>query len=132
MEKTEKVTLIHSISFKILILVVCIVAYSLVGSVLSATSQSRKIVEETNENYILSLAEQGAQTIGNIPSELMSNGEYLSVMQGIEMKGIDSAYAYLVDADGTMLYHPTAEKIGQPIENSVIKMIKKWAFFVFS
>ena len=121
MEKTEKVTLIHSISFKILILVVCIVAYSLVGSVLSATSQSRKIVEETNENYILSLAEQGAQTIGNIPSELMSNGEYLSVMQGIEMKGIDSAYAYLVDADGTMLYHPTAEKIGQPIENSVIK-----------
>lgn len=121
MEKTEKITLIHSISFKILILVVCIVAYSLVGSVLSATSQSRKIVEETNENYILSLAEQGAQTIGNIPSELMSNGEYLSVMQGIEMKGVDSAYAYLVDADGTMLYHPTAEKIGQPIENSVIK-----------
>ena len=68
MEKTEKVTLIHSISFKILILVVCIVAYSLVGSVLSATSQSRKIVEETNENYILSLAEQGAQTIGKFTS----------------------------------------------------------------
>lgn len=121
MEKTEKVTLIHSISFKILILVVCIVAYSLAGSVLSATSQSRKVVEETNENYILSLAEQGAHTISNIPPELASAGGYLGAMQGIDMKGVDSAYAYLVDADGTMIYHPSAEKIGQTVENSVIK-----------
>lgn len=121
MEKTEKVTLIHSISFKILILIVCIVAYSLLGSVLSATSQSRKIIETTNENYILSLAEQGAHAISNIPQELVNAGGYLSAMQGIEMKGVDSAYAYLVDADGFMVYHPTAEKIGQPVENSVIK-----------
>ena len=121
MEKNEKVTFIHSISFKILLLVVCIVAYSLVGSVLSANSTVTEIVEKTNENYILSLAEQGAQTISNIPPELVSNGEYTKVMQAIEMKGTESAYAYLVDADGTMLYHPTAEKIGQPVENSVIK-----------
>ena len=37
------------------------------------------------------------------------------------MAGIDSAYAYLVSADGTMLYHPTADKIGQSVENTVIK-----------
>lgn len=121
MEKTEKVTLIHSISFKILILVICIVAYSLMGSVLSANLKSREIVENTNENYILSLAEQGAHAISSIPPELVSAGGYLSAMQGIEMKGVDSAYAYLVDADGTMIYHPTAEKIGQLVENSVIK-----------
>lgn len=121
MEKTEKVAFVHSISFKILVLVVCIVAYSLVGSVLSANMKSRKVVETTNENYILSLAEQGAQTISSIPPELARNGEYQSVMKGIEMKGVDSAYAYLVDADGIMLYHPTADKIGQPVENSVIK-----------
>ena len=78
-------------------------------------------MEESNENYILSLAEQGAQTITNIPEELINSDEYAAVMQGIEMKGIDSAYAYLVSADGTMLYHPTAEKIGQSVENSVIK-----------
>ena len=36
------------------------------------------------------------------------------------MEGIDSSYAYLVDTDGTMLYHPTAEKIGQPVENAVV------------
>ena len=121
MGKTEKVTFIHSISFKILILVAGIVIFSLIGSVLSANSKASEIVETTNQNYILSLAEQVAETISNIPSEMVSNGEYANVMQGIEMKGIDSAYAYLVDSDGTMLYHPTAEKIGQPVENSVVK-----------
>lgn len=121
MENTEKVNFIHSISFKILVLVVCIVAYSLVGSVMSANSTTTEIVEKTNENYILSLAEQGAQTISNIPPEMVNSGEYNKVMQGIEMKGIESVYAYLVDAEGIMLYHPTAEKIGQPVENAVIK-----------
>jgi len=33
---------------------------------------------------------------------------------------MDSSYAYLVSSDGTMLYHPTEEKIGQPVENAVV------------
>ena len=37
------------------------------------------------------------------------------------MDGISSAYGYLVDSDGTMLYHPTADKIGKPVENEVVK-----------
>ncbi len=34
---------------------------------------------------------------------------------------LDSAYVYVVDADGTMIYHPNEEKIGQPVENEVVK-----------
>ncbi len=37
--------------------------------------------------------------------------------------GTKSSYAYLVDEKGTMLYHPTAEKIGQPVENEQIKAV---------
>ena len=121
MGQTQKVTFIHSISFKIVLLVIAIAIFTLIGSVISAYNEAKNILEESNENYILSLAEQGAQTITNIPEELINSDEYAAVMQGIEMKGIDSAYAYLVSADGTMLYHPTAEKIGQSVENSVIK-----------
>ena len=36
------------------------------------------------------------------------------------MEGISSAYGYLVDTDGTMIYHPTEEKIGEQVENSVV------------
>lgn len=34
---------------------------------------------------------------------------------------LDTAYIYFVDARGIMLHHPTAEKIGQPVENEAVK-----------
>lgn len=34
-----------------------------------------------------------------------------------------SSYAYIVDEKGNMLYHPTAEKIGKPVENAQIKEV---------
>lgn len=36
---------------------------------------------------------------------------------------LPSAYTYVVNHDATMLYHPTEEKIGQPVENEVVKGI---------
>lgn len=121
MEKTEKTTFINSISFRILLLVMGVVVCSVFGCVMSAVTRTRDIIEDTNQNFILSIAEQGAYTISNIPSDQVAGGAYISAMQGIEMKGVESAYAYLVDDSGTMLYHPTSEKIGQSVENSVIK-----------
>lgn len=44
-------------------------------------------------------------------------------LREISIQDLESSYAYLVSVDGTMLYHPTAEKIGQPVENSVVKGI---------
>ena len=41
----------------------------------------------------------------------------------IVIRNMESSYAYVVSADGTMLYHPTAEKIGQPVENAAVKML---------
>ncbi|HWQ31111.1 MAG TPA: methyl-accepting chemotaxis protein, partial [Negativicutes bacterium] len=37
--------------------------------------------------------------------------------------GTKSSYAYLVDEKGAMLYHPTREKIGKPVDNEQIKDI---------
>ena len=119
--KQEKVTFIHSISAKITLLAVFIVVVSLVGSMINASSKSSDVVETVNAHYILSLAEMGAQTIGNIPAEIATDEQFSRVVSDISMKGVDSAYAYLVSADGTMLYHPTADKIGKTVENPVIK-----------
>lgn len=120
MQKTEKVSFIHSISFRIILLVIGITLYTLLGSIVGAYVVSEGIVEESNENYILSMAEMGAETITDLPDEKLNQEGYTSVMEQIDMKGITSAYAYLVAEDGTMLYHPTADKIGQTVENSVI------------
>jgi hypothetical protein len=93
------------------------------GSVINASSKSRKVVENVNSNYILSLAEMGAQTIGNIPADIATDEEYSKIISEINMTGVESAYAYLVSEDGTMIYHPTADKIGQPVENTVVKEV---------
>jgi methyl-accepting chemotaxis protein len=35
--------------------------------------------------------------------------------------GLKTAYIYFVDREGIMLYHPTPEKIGNPVENAAVK-----------
>ena len=47
---------------------------------------------------------------------------YLTSMQVLETK---SSYAYLVDEKGVMLYHPTADKVGLPVENELINGVVK-------
>ena len=56
---------------------------------------------------------QGYNTATNYNNLSDSIGE-------VGLKGVESSYAYLVAGDGTMLYHPTREKVGQPVENVVI------------
>lgn len=121
MEKTEKVAFVHSISFRIVLLVIAIAVASVLGSIVGANSKAEEILGETNEHYILSLAELGAEMITDNTNALSKTEDYAAIMEDIDMKGVDSAYAYMVSSDGTMLYHPTTDKIGEQVENSVVK-----------
>lgn len=42
-------------------------------------------------------------------------------LEGVKINDLKSSYIYVVDPTGTMLYHPTPEKIGQPVENEAVK-----------
>ncbi|MGN0485361.1 MAG: methyl-accepting chemotaxis protein [Lachnospiraceae bacterium] len=121
MGKTRKKVGLHSIAMRIMVLTICVILVTMIGCVINANLKARTIVEKTNEDYILSLAEQAALMLDELPKEFETQEEYADVLEEMQMKGVDSAYMYLVSQDGTMLYHPTAEKIGQPVENSVIK-----------
>ena len=121
MENQEKVSLVHSISFKIVILITSALILTQLSNVFAAKTKASAVMGDIIENYILSIAEQGAQTINSIPPQIACIEEYSGVMMGLKMNGVSSAYAYLVSSDGTMLYHPTASKIGQSVENEVIK-----------
>ena len=121
MEKQKKVSFLHSISAKIVLLVIVVTLISTVANMTNTSNRTKQVLKEVNENYIMSMAESAAATISNIPSQIASNDEYAKVLADVKMEGIDSAYAYLVDADGTMIYHPTADKIGKPVENTVVK-----------
>ena len=121
MEAKEKVSFIHSITAKIMLMVVVMVALSLMACISIANVRSSATVNNVNENFILSLTESVAKTLDKIPAETDFSSQCAAVMQDMSMEGVPSAYGYLVDSDGTMLYHPTADKIGKSVENEVVK-----------
>ena len=59
--------------------------------------------------------------ISNADTEDLDYDEYAKSLSDVKLEGIDSSYVYVVKNDGTMLYHPTKEKVGQLVENAVIK-----------
>ncbi|MBU5429509.1 methyl-accepting chemotaxis protein [Kineothrix sp. MSJ-39] len=42
-------------------------------------------------------------------------------LDGVGIEGVESSYVYVVDENGTMVYHPDGSKIGKPVENEVVK-----------
>ncbi len=50
-------------------------------------------------------------------------GNLSNALGEVGLDGVPSSYAYLVSGDGTMLYHPTKDKVGQPVENAVVKNV---------
>ena len=122
----RKIPFLHSIRTKIVL--VLIFALLAQGICLSAVTMSsvRNQLNTLNRKYMYDTAVAyskvmdqmiGAQgyTIATIYSNLETN------LGGVGVDGIDSSYAYLVSASGTMLYHPTQDKVGQPVENEVVK-----------
>lgn len=55
--------------------------------------------------------------------QVLSKEELEILAADIQVEGLESSYAYVVASDGTMLYHPTADKIGKPAENEAVKQL---------
>ena len=123
METKEKVSFIHSIAAKIMLMVVVMVALSLMACISIANVRASATVSNVNEKFILSLTESSGKNIGQDSGRGRFFHQCAAVMQDMSMEGVPSAYGYLVDSDGTMLYHPTADKIGKAVENEVVKAL---------
>ena len=84
-----------------------------------------KSFSATQESYMEDMAISYGKMLGNYVDEggleIISTPEIQSMLSEIQINGKESSYAYVVNLDGIMLYHPTAEKIGVSVENSVVK-----------
>lgn len=120
MGEKVKVSFIHSITMRVLVLVIGVIVLSVVTNMAGISTKMRQILGSVNENYILSLATTARGMVGNLPEESGNTEVYTEILGGIKMEGIDSSYIYMVDSDGIMLYHPLPEKIGQKVENAAV------------
>ena len=114
-----------SIATKIAALVIAAVVISNLVSLVICIYSAREQISNAVQNNMLTMAETYATTVNGIQEqqggEPVSYERYVQILSGVQVKGMDSSYIYVVDQDGTMLYHPTEDKVGQPVENEVVK-----------
>lgn len=121
---------IFSIKFRVMGTVVASVLLASIILLLITVPSTKSEIQRINKNYILDLAQVCGEELDNLKLngydifdiEDPATAAVLSNVLGhIKVKGVPSSYAYLVSKDSTMLYHPTPEKIGGKVENSVVK-----------
>lgn len=126
-EDGQRVGILHSIRSRIIIMAAAIIAVSTILVWLTVQPLITLTVTDTQEQYLDDMTIAYGKMIANYIAEngleIVSTDEVQEVLKEIHINGKESSYAYVVDLDGTMLYHPTAEKIGVPVENSVVKGI---------
>lgn len=116
----------HSIKFRLIMMTLVICA--MMGGLINFYSihQSRASYKKVVWNYMNDIALAYGRQVDNIIADLGEDKAFdpmvlQTILAGVGIEGVSSSYAYMVDADGTMLYHPTSDKIGKTVENSVVK-----------
>ncbi len=120
-EKREhkKIPIFSSLKFKmVLMLIVATVVTAATLLLIMVPFSERQIKNET-KNYMYDIAQSSCSILDTMTST--DDAALKEHFQNVGVEGISSSYAYIVSSDGTMLYHPTAEKIGKSVENAVIK-----------
>ena len=123
--KDTKVTFLSSIKTKIILLVVFAIIGTLAINLWTMIPVISDEISTLNQNYMYDIAVSNGEIIqsavAGASTDVALAPDYLKSQIGnVGIKGVTSSYAYVVAADGTMLYHPTAEKIGQSVENAVV------------
>ena len=87
----------------------------------SSKKQITDSVKHTMVDVVNTTSKIMENEISNSGADDLDYDGYAEDLSGVKLEGMDSSYIYVVQNDGTMLYHPTKEKVGQPVENAVIK-----------
>ena len=110
---------------KIIVMVILSVVVSNVICMVFILESSKKQITDSVKHTMVDVINTTSKIMEN---EISNSGVddldydgYANNLSDVKLEGMDSAYMYVVQNDGTMLYHPTKEKVGQPVENAVIK-----------
>lgn len=91
------------------------------ASMMVAEKQSEKHLLDSVKNNMYNVAVSYGQYIesrGELTYE-----QYKDMLLGVTISGFESSYVYVVDKDGTMVYHKTESKVGAPVENEAVKTL---------
>lgn len=116
---------IHSVVLRFIIMLIIFVVVCTAASISVMAVRMRAQYQTIMQDYLLDLAKSGETTIEREIKVLdtaraLDRNRLASSVGDIKINGVESCYTYVVSGNGTMLYHPTVEKIGKPVENALI------------
>ena len=118
-----------SLATKIIMVVCAAVIVSNVFSIMFVLRGAQSQIRSSVKTTMMDMAESSDMLVENAMSTLnqdqLTYDAYAFLLKDVKIKNVDSSYVYLVNEDGTMLYHPTEEKVGQPVENVVVTGLVK-------
>jgi len=116
-----KKSFFHSITFKVTLVVILSLIIAATSVVVIVVRQAKVSLMEQITSSMLYMVKSERTLLdsetGGIDATVQ---QYTTILQDVKIEGMPTSYAYLVSSDGIMKYHPTAEKIGEPVENSVV------------
>lgn len=122
-----KINFAHSIRSRILVMIVVTVLICALTVLFTIRPLITKNFSAMQSSYMKDVAMAYGRMLGEYVTEggldVVSTPEVQDLLKEISINGKESSYAYVVDLDGTMLYHPIAEKIGVSVENAVVKQM---------
>lgn len=122
-QKSHKIGL----TLKVLLLSSCSIIITAIGLSFVASSKMAKLYTSSITDNMLNLATSYGKIIdeelGDNEGNKLSTNEYRNILSKISINGYPTGYAYLCDSSGTTLYHPSEERIGNPVENTAVQGI---------
>ena len=123
--ETEKAKMLHGIQTRIIVMGIIVEMLTMtlvfiVGIPLfkkEFSSSAKSTMKSTAEAY----ASEVELKVEENDNQMVGATELNELLEDVTVEGIEGSYCYLVSEDGLVLVHPTKEKIGEPVENEVIK-----------
>ncbi len=126
----KKVGILHSIKLRLSLLV----ALAIIGTgflmVFTYSPNVKNELSTMSQHYLYDLAvahgmllESEIDFLG--VEETLSKDNLTKRLADVGLQDVATSYVYVVSPEGTMLFHPQEDKIGNPVENEVVKGITK-------
>ncbi len=119
-----KIKFFQSLKFKACVMILVIVFVCNTMNFLIATTSSNSAMKQMVADNMLSIAVAYGSVVEEHIAEsgeaALDVGNLTDTFGAENIAGMESAYIYVVNTTGKMLYHPDSQKIGLPVENEAV------------
>ena len=122
----NKISLRHSLTMNIFACVIFVTLLSFGMLMINFLPLVSKDTSQNVKNYMYDMATAYGKTLDKemafMGKDKALDSEKLSELyKDAKVTSSKSSYVYITDLQGTILYHPTTEKIGKPVDDEAIK-----------